>query len=153
MLTWKSSFTEKETHIFRGKLIVGLLKTNAWKSEAHAELDGYLLRFKDKGFFKRITEIQDIEGNKIFGEIKYSGWGRSATITYEEVAYEWKYKSWIDRSWHVQRGEDKAEFKLTHFWGKKGEIENENIPPAVILAALYARLHFKKVAAAVSAGT
>lgn len=107
-LTWKTSFSGKECRIFRDKLIVGILKTSIWKGDAYGELNGYMLLFKPLGFWKRSTQILDIEGKKVLGKIEYNWWKSSAVITYEEVTYEWKYLSWNRKRWDVKGPEESA---------------------------------------------
>ncbi|NIJ50878.1 hypothetical protein [Dyadobacter arcticus] len=147
-LSWKSNFISTEFRIFRGKVIAGILRTSSWKNEGYGELDGNLLRFKTKGFLQKITEIRDIEGEKVLGQIQFHFMSSSATITYDHIDYNWKFASWSMRKWNVSNGNAHAAFKKTGFWQKEGEIEDQEIPPAVILASLYAHIHFRKVAAA-----
>ena len=147
-LTWKTSFSGKEYRIFRGKLIVGILKTSMWKEDAYGELNGYMLLFKPLGFWKKTTQILDIEGKRELGKIEYNWWKSSAVITYEEVLYEWKYQSWSRKSWDVKGPEESAGFSLSGFWRNEGNIEYEDMPGAIILAALYVQSYFSKVAAA-----
>ncbi|MCF0065712.1 hypothetical protein MUK70_23705 [Dyadobacter chenwenxiniae] len=147
-LSWKSNISGTECRIFRGKLIVGILKTNFWKSTGYGELNGYLLRFKNKGLFNTITKILDIDGTKVLGEIKYNVWSDSATITYEDGLYEWKYESWTRKKWIVKTAEDAAEFTLTSFWKDEGNVDNESVSPPIILAALYVSSHLRTIMSA-----
>ncbi|TLU97853.1 hypothetical protein [Dyadobacter luticola] len=147
-LVWKSNFTHSEIRIFRGKVVAGLLKMNIWKSSGYGELDGHLLRFKVRGFWQRRVEMTDIDGQRILGEIKLRFFNGLATIGYENQEYQWKYKSWPRRNWAVRNENDIAEFKVKGFWQTEGEIENNEIPAAVILASLFIHFHFRKVAAA-----
>ena len=147
-LTWKASFSGKEYRIFRGKLIVGLLKTSMWKGDAYGELNGYMLLFKPLGFWKKTTQILDIEGKKELGRIEYNWWKNSAVITYEDMMYEWKYQSWSHKSWDVKGPEESVNFLLSSLWRNEGNIEYEDTPGAVILAALYVQSHFSKVTSA-----
>jgi hypothetical protein len=137
-----------ECRIFRGKLIVGILKTNFWKNAGYGELNGHLLRFKNKGLFNTITKILDIEGTKELGEIKYNFWKGSATITYEDELYEWKFESWTRKKWSVQNSEDVTEFELISFWKNDGQVQNEFVSPAIILAALYVNNYLRTISAA-----
>jgi hypothetical protein len=147
-LSWKSNFSGTECRIFRGKLIVGLLKTGLWKDEGYGELNGSLLRFKTRGFWKRTTEIRDIEGENIIGEITYHLLKGTATITYDDLSYSWQYDSWTRKTWIVNINDDSANFKLNSFWKNEGEIDNEDIPAAIILASLYVHGHYLKISAA-----
>ncbi|WP_221389552.1 hypothetical protein [Dyadobacter sp. NIV53] len=146
-LTWKTSFSGKECRIFRDKLIVGILKTSIWKGDAYGELNGYMLLFKPLGFWKRSTQILDIEGKKVLGKIEYNWWKSSAVITYEEVTYEWKYLSWNRKRWDVKGPEESAVFLLSSLWRNEGNIEYDDTPGAVILAALYVQGYFAKITA------
>ncbi|MCF2491667.1 hypothetical protein [Dyadobacter sp. CY347] len=147
-LSWKSNLSGTECRIFRGKLIVGILKTNFWKSTGYGELNGHLLRFKNEGLLNTITKILDIDGAKVLGEIKYNIWNGSATITYEDELYEWKYESWTRKKWFVKTGEEATEFTLTSFWKDEGTLDNESVSPAVILAALYVSSHLRTIMSA-----
>nr|WP_295929228.1 hypothetical protein [uncultured Dyadobacter sp.] len=147
-LSWKSNFNETECRIFRGKVIAGILKTSVWKYDGHGELDGYMLRFKTKGFFKRHTEIRDIEGSSILGGIDYNLLGTSARITYNEMHYHWKFESWTRRKWLVGNGEEEAVFEPTGFWKREGRFTNDEIPPPIILAAFFVQAYFRKISAA-----
>lgn len=147
-LSWKSNFNETECRIFRGKVIAGILKTSVWKYDGHGELDGYMLRFKTKGFFKRHTEIRDIEGNRILGGIDYNLLGSSARITYNEMDYKWQFESWTRRKWLVSNGEDEALFEPTGFWKKEGRFTDSEIPPPIILASFFVQAYFRKISAA-----
>ena len=137
-----------ECRIFRGKLIVGILKTNFWKNSGYGELNGYLLKFKNVGLFNTITKILDIDGTKQLGEIKYNFWKGSATIAYEDELYEWKFESWTRKKWTVQHSEEVTEFELLSFWKNDGEVQNESVSPAVILAALYVNYYLRTISAA-----
>jgi hypothetical protein len=147
-LTWKSNFSGNECRIFRGKLIVGILKSSSWNNDGYGELNGHLVKFRTKGVIKRITEILDIEGVKQLGQIKYNLWKGSAQISYGEQDYEWKFGSWTRRKWSVQNVEAAAEFKLTSFWKNEGDIENEDVSAAIILSALFVHTYFRKLSAA-----
>jgi hypothetical protein len=147
-LSWKTNISGTECRIFRNKVIVGILKTSFWKNAAYGELNGYLLRFKNKGLFNTVTKILDIEGKKELGEIKYNFWNGSATITYENMPYQWKFESWTRKKWTVRNTEDITEFTLTSFWKNEGNVENEFVPPAVILAALYVSTYLRTIMSA-----
>ena len=111
-------------------------------------MNGYLLKFKNVGLFNTITRILDIDGTKQLGEIKYNFWKGSATITYEDELYEWKFESWTRKKWTVQHSGDVTEFELLSFWKNDGEVQNESVSPAVILAALYVNYYLRTIFAA-----
>ncbi|MCE6990731.1 hypothetical protein [Dyadobacter sp. CY323] len=148
-LTWKSNFSGTEHRIFRGKIIAGLLKTSTWKNEGYGELNGHLVRFKTKGFLQKKTDIQSIDGDKILGNIEFHFLKSAATITYNDISYEWKFEPWSRRKWFVANNGTRADFKLSGFWQKTGEVQNEDIPAAVLLASLYTFIYFQKTSAAV----
>ncbi|SKC19324.1 hypothetical protein [Dyadobacter psychrophilus] len=147
-LSWKSNISGTECRIFRGKVIVGLLKTSLWKDAGYGELNGYLLRFTTDGILKRVTKILDIDGQKELGQIRYNLWKGSAVISYENEQYEWKFESWTRRKWSVRHSEDVAEFSLTSFWKNEGVVEEESISGAVVLSALFANAYLRKISAA-----
>lgn len=147
-LSWKSNFTETECRIFRGKVIAGILKTTLWKYDGRGELDGYMLRFRTKGFFQRKTQILDIEGEKVLGDIDYNLLGSSAWITYDEIRYKWRFESWVRRKWVVGNSEFEARFEPIGFWRREGRVINEDIPPPVILASFFVQAYFRKISAA-----
>ncbi|MBO9614640.1 MAG: hypothetical protein J7619_18210 [Dyadobacter sp.] len=147
-LSWKSNFTETECRIFRGKVIAGILKTTLWKYDGRGELDGYMLTFKNKGFFKRHTEIRDIEGTRVVGGIDYNLLGNTAWITYNGMHYKWKFESWTRRKWVVGNSEFEARFEPIGFWKKEGRVINEDIPSPVILASFFVQAYFHKISAA-----
>jgi len=152
-LQWTSTMSGNETRIFRGKLIAGILKRSTWKDDAHGELNGYMVRFKTKGFWKRSTQILDIEGTKELGHIEYHSWKSTATITYEDESYEFAFDSWTRKVWKITNGEKQAIYSKPSVWKNKGDIEVENISPAVILAGLFVYSYFQRMAAAVAAST
>jgi hypothetical protein len=145
-LSWKSNFSGTECRIFRDKLIVGLLKTSLWKEDGYGELHGNLLRFKTKGFWKRTTEIWDIDGKRVLGDVRYHLLKSTATITYQDITYHWQFNSWTRRQWIVSNDENNtAGFELKSFWKNEGVIENEDIPAAIVLIALYIHGHYRKI--------
>ena len=147
-LSWKSNVSGTECRIFRGKLIVGLLKTSLWKSEGYGELHGHLLRFKHEGFFQGATKILDIEGKQELGMIRYNFWKGSARISYGEEHYDWQYESWTRTKWSVRNPDHDIQFKLTSFWKNEGNVEDESVSYAVILAALYVNIYLGRISAA-----
>ena len=149
-LAWKSSWVGKECRIFRGKIIVGLLKTSAWKTDAYGELNGHLLTFKPKGFWKSETKILDIEGKNELGKIEYNFWKSTALITYQQISYEWKFNSWKRMDWEVKGAEETARFVKKSMWNNEGTIEYESTPAPIILAAMYVQVHFIRMTAAAS---
>jgi len=149
-LIWKSSWVGNEYRIFRGKVIVGLLKTSAWKTDGYGELNGYMLTFKPKGFWQSETKILDIEGKNELGKIEYNWWKGTAIITYEQISYEWKFSSWKRMQWEVKGPEETAHFENDSMWKNEGSIEYDRTPPPIILAAMYAQVHFIRITAAAS---
>jgi hypothetical protein len=149
-LTWQSNFGHTEFRIFRGKVIAGLLRTSLWKDDGYGELDGYMLRFRTTGFWKRKTELLDIEGSQVLGTIEYNVMRSRASITYGGETYYWKYASWTKRSWSVEFADGSAVFNSIGFWGNKGEIVTEQIAGAVVLSALFVHRHFARMTAAVT---
>lgn len=147
-LSWKSNFTETECRIFRGKVIAGILKTTPWKYDGRGELDGHMLTFRTKGFFKSHTEIRDINGERLLGGIDYNLLRSKASITFEEMRYDWRLESWLGRKWIVGNGESEARFESLGFWKRKGNVINEDVPPPVILAAFFVQAFFHKISAA-----
>lgn len=150
-LAWKSSWRGKECRIFRNKIIAGILKTSTWKAEAYGELNGHLLSFKPKGFWKTETQILDIEGKNELGKIEYYWWKSSAVITYERISYEWKFNSWKRTGWNVKGPEETAHFFKTSTWKNEGTIEYEHMPAPILLAALYVQGYFFRATAAATA--
>ncbi|OJV18659.1 MAG: hypothetical protein BGO21_24355 [Dyadobacter sp. 50-39] len=147
-LSWKSNFTETECRIFRGKVIAGILKTTIFKYDGRGELDGYMLTFKSKGFFQSRTEIRDIEGRSVLGDIEYNLFRSKAWITYEGKRYEWRLESWLRSKWVVANGESEARFESAGFWKREGNVINEDIPPPVILASFFVQSFFHKISSA-----
>jgi hypothetical protein len=150
-LTWTKSPIGGEYRIFRGKVIAGLFKTSLWKGNAYGELNGYMLTFKHKGFFKSETIIFDIEGKNQLGCIKYNFWKQRAEIKYEDEVFLFGYISWTHRSWEVKKENDLATFKSIGFWRNKGEIDSEGITGAVLLCAFYAHGYFSRMNSTASA--
>ena len=147
-LSWKSSLAGNEYRIFRGKLIAGILKISFWKGDAYGELNGHMLRFKPKGFWRNGTQILDIEGARALGTITYNHWNSTAEIIYEGTSYLFRYKSWWKQQWHVTNNEAVVDYKRTGFWKSEGTIENEELSPALVLAGLFVHCHFARLAAA-----
>jgi hypothetical protein len=147
-LICKSNFTGTECRIFRGKLIAGILKTSSWNEEGYGELDGNMLRFRSQGFWKKTIDITDIEGQKVLGQMQFRYLKGTATITYSGQNFKWQFDSWTMRNWTVKNEEGSAGFKSTSWWKPDGELANEGVPAAVLLASLYVANHFRKIAAA-----
>jgi len=147
-LQWTSTMSGNETRIFRGKLIVGLLKRSTWKDDAHGELNGYMVRFKTTGFWNRSTKILDIEGTRELGHIEYNSWKSTAVITYEDQSYEWAFDSWKRNTWKIKNLENQVSYSRISIWKNKGDIEVENISPAITLTGLFVYTYFQKMAAA-----
>jgi hypothetical protein len=148
ILQWKSSLSGKETRIFRGKVIAGLIKRSIWKDDGVGELNGHMLKFETKGFLNRTTRILDIEGQTELGKIEYKTWKSTATITYEKQSYEWKFDSWMRKKWHIEQGDNRVQYSKTSIWKNEGDIETDNISPAIVLAGLFIYGYFWKIAAA-----
>jgi len=147
-LSWKSNFTETECRIFRGKVIAGILKTTLWKYDGRGELDGHMLTFKSKGLFSSHTEIRDIEGQRVLGDIDCNVFRSKASITFDGISYDWRFESWLRGKWVVSNGESKARFEPVGFWKREGNVINEDIPPPVILASFFVQALFHKISSA-----
>ncbi len=147
-LSWKSNFTETECRIFRGKVIAGILKTSLWKYDGRGELDGHMLTFRSKGFFSSHTEIRDIEGKRLLGDIEYNLFRSKASITFEGMHYDWRLESWLRGKWVVGNGESLARFESAGFWKREGNVINEDVPPPVILASFFVQAFFHKISSA-----
>lgn len=147
-LQWTSSMSGQEIRIFRGKLIAGILKRSFWKDDAYGELNGHMVRFKTNGFWKRTTQILDIEGTKELGLITFNIWKSTAVITYENQTYGWKFDSWMRKKWQLGNGDDFVQYVKRSSWKNEGDIEIQNISPALVLAGLFIYGYFWKIAAA-----
>jgi hypothetical protein len=147
-LQWKSSMSGKETRIFSGKALSGLLKNSLWKNDGYGELNGHMLRFKTTGFWNPVTKILDIEGERELGTIRYNYIRSRATILYESKSYDCAFDSWTRRKWRVKTAEESVEFTRTSIWKNEGTIETQNISPAIVLAGLFIYGYFWKIAAA-----
>ena len=150
LMHWRSSLSGKEYRIFRGKIIAGILKFNLWKGDAYGELNGHMLRFQYKGFWKSKTRIMDIEGVRELGSITYNFWKSTAEIVYDNEYYTWSYSSWWRKRWSVRNTEDAIQFTSTSFWKNEGTIDNENLPAALALTGIFIHCHFMRVTAAAS---
>ena len=137
-INWQANLWRKEFRFMRGKLIVGLLKKNAWSTGGYGEFNGSLLRFKQKKWWKSSTIILDIEGKSEIGSITYNLLKRSAIIIINDQTYNWKFRNWLHNSWEVVDADGSAVFTANN-WGKKGTIAIDNMNPAGVLAAMYAR--------------
>lgn len=149
-LRWQSSSGGNEIRIFRDRIVAGILKISLWKGDAYGELNGYMLRFKNKGFWKNDTRILDIEGTKESGSISYNFWKGTASIIFEGERYLWQYRSWWKGSWRVSRGEEVIDFTTTGFWKSEGVVEMEGLSPALVLTGLFIQSHFARMAASAS---
>jgi hypothetical protein len=72
----------------------------------------------------------------------------TATIIYEDVSYHWQFNSWTRKKWGVNSENDTASFELKSFWKNEGAIENEDIPAAILLTALYVHGHYRRISSA-----
>ena len=149
-LRWQSSLAGKEVRIFREKIIAGILKINLWTGDAYGELNGHMLRFKSKGFWRNGTQIFDIDGVKELGTIAYNHWKSTAEITYEGTSYIFRYKSWWRRQWSVTEKNASIDYTMTGFWKSEGTIENEELSPALVLTGLFVHFQFVRRTTAAS---
>ena len=148
-ITWKSKGMRKEYRIFRDKIIVGILKKEAWKRKAYGEYNGAMLQFSPKGFWNTGTIISDIEGNKQLGSIEYGGWKSTATVTFQDQNFEWKYTSgWKRNEWTISGGNNFATYKVTSIWKGEGAIETEGVSAALVLIGLFIHDHFETMTTA-----
>lgn len=147
-LSWKANLSGTECRIFRGKVIAGLLKTSSWKNEGYGELDGYMLRFRTTGFWQKNTEIFDIDGTRQLGEIEYNRFNGSAKVVYEGQTYKWRHESWTRRKWSIGSDDSSAQFQASGWWRNAGEVENDDVPPPVVLAAFFVQNYFRKISSA-----
>ncbi|PWJ55311.1 hypothetical protein CLV98_11480 [Dyadobacter jejuensis] len=145
-VTWKTNLWKQEYRLFRGKLIVGLLKKKVWSNEAYGEFNGALLRFKPKGLWKTDTLIRDIENQRTLGQIHYQALKGSAVIEYEQQEYLWKFDNWKKNSWSVGNDTESARFNL-NVWKSEGHIEIDYLPAAVVLAGLYTQSYYSTILA------
>ena len=146
-LSWKSSLGGTEIRIFNGKQIVGIIKSELIKTAAYGELYGSMLRFKSKGFWKKHTQILDIEGQKQLGEIQYNLLKGTAEISFEDHSYEWSYDNWFRKSWQIKNSIESSSFVKTSVWKNEGDIENDDLPRPVLLIGLYINTVFQNLSA------
>ncbi len=144
-LRWQASVTGGEFRIFREKIIAGILKVSLVKGDAYGELNGFMLRFKNRGFWNRTTQILDIEGTRQFGDISYNFWKGTAVVNYEDKTYHWKYESWRRHKWQLLDGNDVVGYESTSLWKRTGNIDNEYLSPALVLAGLFIHSHFVRM--------
>jgi hypothetical protein len=137
IVNWKSKNSHKEYRIFRGKLIVGILKRKGWFRNAYGEYNGAMVQFISKGFLNPIITILDIEGTKKLGEIRYSRFKSEARIQYDHQTYVWEYKSKQKKEWRIISDDDFVNYTMSNTTKHEGKIEVEGIRPEVVLAGLY----------------
>mgnify|MGYP003406732903 CR=1 FL=1 len=136
-VNWKSKNGHREFRIFRGKLIVGILKKKGWSRNAYGEYNGAMVQFLSEGFLNPVITILDIEGTKKLGKIHYFRFKGIASIQYEEQMFEWKYKSQQKKEWSIISDDDFVNYTISNTTQVEGEIEIEGIRPEVVLTGLY----------------
>ena len=152
-VTWKTTGWSQQYRIFRDKIIVGILNKETWKNVALGEYNGAMIRFTSQGFWKTETMITDIEGAKPLGTIAYNEWKSTATVSFQDESYEWKYESWKRNEWTIYHGSNFAKYKMTNIWKGEGAIEIEGMPPELVIVGLYIEDHFKTIAASLMVST
>ena len=144
-LRWEASVTGGEFRIFREKIIAGILKVSLVKGDAYGELNGFMLRFKNKGFWNRTTQILDIEGVRELGGISYNFWKGTAVVDYEDKTYHWQYKTWRRQKWQLLDGNEVIGYESTSLWKGTGNIDNAYLSPALVLTGLFIHSHFVRM--------
>jgi hypothetical protein len=137
IVTWKTSSWSTQYHIFRDRIITGILKKQAWTRQGYGEFNGAMLRFRSTGFLNSGTVITDIEGERELGTIVFDRWRSTASVIYQGHMYAWKYESWKRNAWMISDQDDFAKYKITNFWKGEGVIEIEGLPPALVLIGLF----------------
>jgi hypothetical protein len=137
IVTWKTSSWSKQCHIFRDRIIIGIVRKKRWSGHGYGEFNGAMLRFRPKGLFSSGVVITDIEGKRELGEIAFNRWRTVAKVTYERQNYDWKYESWKRNAWVISNDLDYAKYRNTDFWRNEGVIEVEYLHPAIVLTGLY----------------
>ncbi len=131
-----------EARIYRGKLIVGMLKNTFVNQDAYGEFLGTMLRFRKKKFLSKKVSVLDIEGKKEVGEILFADWGRKVTVQYNNKMYlgELSGKS---GQWCMEDKEEDIVFESPSVSVKKGMFEQNYMNPAIVLATVYIRAYYK----------
>lgn len=137
---WKTAHSGTTFHLFRGKLVAGLLKLNFRRTSGYGELQGHLVRFETSGLWNPKTRILTIDGNRELGFITYTRWKYNAQIVLEGQTFLWKKQDWMWRSWIIQEGTDLILFQQEGLWKKQGTITGSGSEsPVLLLAGLYIR--------------
>ena len=128
-LRWQRKGRVGEIRLFRGKLIFGLLKQNAWASQGYGECAGHLFRFRTRGVWKPMTEIWSFEEPaRLLGTIQMELWQAKAELIYEGQRYNFTLRP---SGWELNGQEGSWLFtrEKGDTWegtvSRQGEIEDE----------------------------
>lgn len=128
----------REYRLFNGKQLVGLLKNNAWNSQAYGEFKGHLMRFEKDSEGRHSASILDIKGEQILGTIEFGLFPRMATIRYNGETYTWRsLKKNTSGSWAVGHAEEENQYLAAGRMGTRGTISEGYLPPIVTMTGLY----------------
>jgi len=135
VLHWKKPFFNNVSSIYSADGKIGELVENNWKQTAEGEINNRKYSYRTRGFFNQITEIVDPATNHVVGKIEYNTWKSSATITYLDQNFHWKY----DTPWHTRWSITDDRGVSTKFQGNqvKGSIEGPDLSEIMVLTGLF----------------
>lgn len=132
-----------EVRLYRGKLIIGMLRHKSYKQDAYGEFLGTMLRFRRKGFFDKYVTLLDIEGNRSLGSIHFQEWGKKVVIEYMDKVYE-GYLDNAAKEWVIDNPEEgELAFRCPSSKSNEVEFELNYMEPAVVLATFYVRRQYR----------
>lgn len=134
-LNWKRGFFKNTFEIFSENSLIGKLKENIWSNSAIGELNGKVISFRPKGFFRQKTVIFDLAKNEWIGEIDFNALMTRATIRIHDKVYRWKYDNWLSTKWSIHDSEE----TLIHYGGSslKGKISTRAEEDILTLTGLF----------------
>ena len=135
IIHWKKPIFNNASSIYSADGKIGELTENQWKQTAEGELNNRKYSYRTRGFINQLTEIVDPASKDIVGKIEYNTWKSSATITYLDQSFHWKYDNPWQTRWSIT---DKLGVS-TNFQGNqlKGSIEGPDLSEFLVLTGLF----------------
>ena len=146
-LKWEKGFFKSTCNIYSGDKYIGKLKENIWSNTAIGELNGKLISFRPKGFFRQKILIIDPVKNELIGEIDFNALMTKATIRMGVKVFKWKYDNWLNTKWSIHDSKQ----TLIHYSGSslKGKITASAEDNLLTLIGLFVINYYWQTAAVV----
>jgi hypothetical protein len=145
---WKTRLFSSRYELYRYETLEGELRSAGWRKKT-GELSGKKVLFEIKGFFDRDFLISDPDTKTLLGNISFSNWRRTATITLLNKTYTWNSIGFFRKKWTISDENNVLISYDTHF--KNGEITSTADNEILVLTGLFIREYLKQREAAAAA--